>query len=419
MTSYAVIGAGILGLATADALHRADPSASITLLEKESGPAQHQTGRNSGVIHSGIYYKPGSAKAVMCRAGATSMAAFAADHGIPVVHTGKLIVATQARELPGLDRLYQRGLDNGIPVTRIGPAEARDYEPNVAAIGAIRVESTAITDYRAVCRTLAAGLTDAGADVRYGTRVLSLTSSSSHSVLETSGAPVSADVVINCAGLFADRLAAADRRADDARLGADDALMSDQAGGDEAGGGRRQEQIVPFRGEYFELRPDRATLVNGLIYPVPDPDFPFLGVHLTKMIDGSVHAGPNAVLALAREGYDWKTVKPRDIAEVLRFPGFWRLARKNLPAGTAEVLRSLSRKRFAAALSRLVPEITVDDLVPSKAGVRAQALQRNGSLVDDFLIRRVGRNVHVLNAPSPAATSSLEIGRHIAELAVR
>jgi L-2-hydroxyglutarate oxidase len=364
------------------------------VLEKEQGLAEHQTGRNSGVIHSGIYYAPGSAKAVMCRAGAESIAAFADKHGIPVVHTGKLIVATDPAELPRLDTLYERGLANGIDVLRLGPEQAREYEPFVNTIGALRVTATAITDYPAICQAMAGELVEAGATIALGTAVTGLRHDAATTVVETTAGTFTADVLVNCAGLHADRLALSD------------------------GIEHLDSRIVPFRGEYFELRPEARHLVKGLIYPVPDPDFPFLGVHLTKMVDGSVHAGPNAVLALAREGYGWTTVRPRDVADVLRFPGFWRLARKNYREGMSEVIRSLSRKRFAASLARLVPEVTEADLVPSKAGVRAQALRSDGGLVDDFLIRQRGGNVHVLNAPSPAATSSLEIGKHIAGMAV-
>jgi L-2-hydroxyglutarate oxidase len=398
MTSYVVIGGGIVGLATARAIGRQDPAAAVTVLEKETELATHQTGRNSGVIHSGIYYVPGSAKALMCRAGAASMTAFAETHGIEVIRTGKLIVATSEKELPGLEKLYQRGLANDVPVSRISPEQAREHEPFVSCIAALHVASTAITDYAAVCRALAEDVIAAGGTIRLGTLVTAINRHADSSVLSTSAGEITADLVINCAGLQSDRMAALDP----------DGVP-----------GKPDSQIVPFRGEYYELRPDRAHLVKGLIYPVPDPDFPFLGVHLTRMVDGSVHAGPNAVLALAREGYNWRTIRPADVASVVRFPGFWHLARQNFGPGMMEVSRSLSKKRFAASLARLVPDITADDLVPGKSGVRAQALKRDGGLVDDFLIARRGRNVHVLNAPSPAATSSLEIGDHIAGLAVR
>jgi L-2-hydroxyglutarate oxidase len=275
MTRYVVIGGGIIGLATARALLRADPRGQFTLLEKEPELAQHQTGRNSGVIHSGIYYPPGSAKAVMCRAGAASMMAYAEQHGIPVERTGKLIVATEESELPGLAKLHERALANGIEVDRLGPEQAREYEPFVAALAALRVHSTAITDYSAVCRALAAELTEAGAQLRLGTTVRRLvhTGSDVTTVLTDQG-EVTADVLVNCAGLQSDRMAAADQP---------------------GSGPAPDARIVPFRGEYYELRPQARHLVKGLIYPVPDPQFPFLGVHLTKMVDGNVHAGPNAV----------------------------------------------------------------------------------------------------------------------------
>jgi len=420
MTSYVVIGGGIVGLATARAICQTDPSANLILLEKEASLATHQTGRNSGVIHSGIYYTPGSAKAQMCRAGAASMVEFAESRNIPLVRTGKLIVATTEAELPRLDKLYQRGVANGVPVRRYGADQAREREPFVACLAALHVESTAITDYVAVCRAMAEDIEAAGGTIRLASEVSRIQSRTDGAIVHVGPQPGSAgveeifaDVVINCAGLHSDRIAASDSAppAAPAELGGSAAESG-------AGEAPLDSRIVPFRGEYYELRPERTHLVKGLIYPVPDPDFPFLGVHLTRMIDGSVHAGPNAVLALAREGYDWKTIRPRDVGAVLAFPGFWKLARHNFGAGMMEVSRSLSKKRFAASLARLVPEITADDLVPSKSGVRAQALKRDGGLVDDFLILSRGRNVHVLNAPSPAATSSLEIGKHICEIAI-
>jgi L-2-hydroxyglutarate oxidase len=399
VSRYVVIGGGIIGLASARAVLLAEPDADVTVLEKEPALALHQTGRNSGVIHSGIYYRPGSAKATMCRAGAASMGAYAEEHRIALQRTGKLIVATSGAELPGLEALHERAIANDIPVTRLGPEQAREYEPFISCVGALRVSTTAITDYPAVCVAMAEEIGRAGGRIRLNTTVRRVQHRDGETIVDTSSGPVLADVVINCAGLYADRIADTDTSGD----------------GDPGAG----ERIVPFRGEYYELRADRAHLVKGLIYPVPDPDFPFLGVHLTRMVDGSVHAGPNAVLALAREGYRWRTVNTRDILDVLRFPGFWNLARHNLRAGSQEVFRSLSKKRFAASLARLVPGISADDLVRSKAGVRAQALTRQGNLVDDFAIRRNGRTVHVLNAPSPAATSALEIGKHIAGLATQ
>lgn len=388
MARYVVIGGGIIGLATAHRLAVDRPGAEVTVLEKESRLAAHQTGHNSGVIHAGVYYRPGSLKARLCRAGNRSMVDFCEEHGIPVQVCGKLIVATEEAELPALRALHERALANGLPVRLISVAEAGEYEPHLRCRQALRVESTGIVDFTAVCQTLAALAEKAGAQIRLGARVTGIEVRGSEQVVRTSAGDVTADVVVNCAGLHADRIA---------RLA----------------GVTPPARIVPFRGEYYELRPDRRDLVRGLIYPVPDPQFPFLGVHLTRMIDGSVHAGPNAVLAAAREGYTWRRISPRDIADYATYPGFWRLARRHLGYGLTEVRRSLSRRRFAAALARLVPEVTPADLVNSPAGVRAQAIARDGSLVDDFLLVPGERQMHVLNAPSPAATSSLEIARHI------
>lgn len=390
MARYVVIGGGIVGLATAHRITTEYPDAQVTVLEKESTVAAHQTGHNSGVIHAGVYYKPGSLKAELCRAGSASMVRFCAEHDIPVEVCGKLIVATDDAELPRLHALHERAVANRLPVRLISGAQAREYEPHVRCVAALHVASTGIVDFTAVCTTLATLAEKAGAQLRLGTRVTSITSRGGEQVIGTSAGEVVADVLVNCAGLHADRIA---------RLA----------------GVKPPARIIPFRGEYFELRPDRRDLVRGLIYPVPDPRFPFLGVHLTRMIDGSVHAGPNAVLALAREGYSWRRVNPRDVADLAGYPGLWRLARRNFGYGLTEVRRSLSRRRFAHSLARLVPELTAADLVPSAAGVRAQAIAPDGALVDDFLIVHRNRQVHVLNAPSPAATSSLEIARHIVD----
>jgi L-2-hydroxyglutarate oxidase len=384
MAGYVVIGAGIVGWATAHRLTIEYPDATVTVIDKEPRVAAHQTGHNSGVIHAGVYYRPGSLKATLCRAGSASMVAFAAEHGIPVEICGKLIVATDAGELPRLHALFARATANGLPVQMLSADEAVEFEPHVAAVAAMRVASTGIISYTAVCETLARLITANGGRIMLGTTVTGV----SGNVVETDQGDLPADFVVNCAGLQSDRIA---------RLA----------------GIRPAARIVPFRGEYYELREDRRHLVKGLIYPVPDPQFPFLGVHLTRMIDGSVHAGPNAVLATAREGYSWGRISARDLAEVAAFPGMWRLARKHLRYGLTEVRRSLSRPMFARSLARLVPEITEADLVPSAAGVRAQAILPSGELVDDFLIESRGGQVHVLNAPSPAATSSLEIAKHI------
>ncbi len=388
---YLVIGGGIVGLAVAERFSREQPAASVTVVEKGADWALHQTGRNSGVIHSGLYYVPGSKKALMCRAGAASMVAFAQEEGIPYEVCGKLVVATDEAELAGLQRLADRGLENGLQVTRLTPQEAREHEPHVRSIAALHVPSTGIIDYAEVCRALVRRLERHGADLRLNSEVLSATQRGQSTIVHTTTGDIEADLVVACAGLHADVVAR--------RLG-------HQPGA----------QIVPFRGEYYELAPEAAHLVRGLIYPVPDPNFPFLGVHLTRGTNGHVHAGPNAVLALAREGYDWKTFSAPELAETLRFPGFWKLARKNYRAGSVEMLRSFSRRRFGDSLRRLVPAVRDEDLVPAAAGVRAQAMRPDGALVDDFLIEREGNIVHVLNAPSPAATSSLEIAAHIVSL---
>ena len=386
-----VVGGGILGLAVADRVVRDWSGATVTVVEKESSWATHQTGRNSGVIHSGLYYAPGSKKALMCRAGSASMVAFAREEGIDHEVCGKLVVATAPEELPGLARLCERGRANGLVVNELSPEQAREHEPHVSCIAALHVPATGIIDYGAVCAALVRRLESAGATLLLGTEVLSATVRPDATTVHTTGGDLPADLVVSCAGLHGDLVAR--------RLGH-----------------QPSARIVPFRGEYYELTPEASHLVRGLVYPVPDPDFPFLGVHLTRGTNGHVHAGPNAVLAFAREGYTWGTVRPRELADTLRFPGFWRLARRNWREGAREMRRSASRHQFGESLRRLVPDIRDDQLVPAPAGVRAQAMKPDGSLVDDFLIERSGRVVHVLNAPSPAATSSLEIARHIVEL---
>jgi L-2-hydroxyglutarate oxidase len=385
---YVVIGGGILGLATAHRITLNHPDAIVTVVEKERRWGAHQTGHNSGVIHAGVYYKPGSLKARLCKAGSASMVEFCTENGIPVEVCGKLIVATEPDEVPRLRALHERASANGLPVRLISPEEALEYEPAVSCVAAMHVASTGIVDFGAVCNALAEQLAKAGATLRQGERVRRLRPDGSTVVVSTTASELRADVLVNCAGLHADRIA---------RLAGIDPPA----------------RIIPFRGEYYELRPERRDLVRGLIYPVPDPQFPFLGVHLTKMIDGSVHAGPNAVLALAREGYRWRKIRLRDVLDEATYPGLWRLARRHYRYGLGEVRRSLSKRRFAASLARLVPSLTSADLVRAGSGVRAQAVAPSGDLVDDFLIVTAGRQVHVLNAPSPAATSSLEIAKYI------
>ncbi|UGY92814.1 L-2-hydroxyglutarate oxidase [Streptomyces gobiensis] len=387
-----VIGGGIVGLSTAYALTRARPGIQVTVLEKEPAPARHQTGRNSGVIHSGIYYRPGSLKARFATQGAAEMVKFCAEHGIPHEVTGKLIVATDRAELPRLHALAQRGRENGIPVRELGPAQIAGHEPRIQGLAAIHVATTGICDFTAVTRELARLASDAGADVRYGCRVEAIDRREGMGVAvrTTSGAVFRSRTLVNCAGLHCDKIA--------------------QLAGDDP-----PARIVPFRGEYFSLAPPRTDLVQGLVYPVPDPAFPFLGVHLTRGVDGGVHVGPNAVPALAREGYDWRTVRVGDLTRSLAWPGSWRIARRHWRYGGGELRRSLSKAAFTTAVRRLLPEVEPDDLIPAPAGVRAQAVLRDGTLVDDFLITEAPHTVHVLNAPSPAATASLPIGREIAD----
>ncbi len=386
----AVVGGGIIGLAVARELTQRRPGLGITLVEKESTLASHQTGRNSGVIHSGIYYPPGSLKARLCAAGSRSMVAFAQEHGIAHEVCGKLIVATEDGERAGLDRLFQRGLENGLAVTKITAAEARETEPHLACVEAVRVPSTGIVDYRGVCRALAEEATSAGAEVVTGVEVTGIRRTTGGRIVETTHGDLKARFVVTCGGLQSDRLA---------RLsGADPGA-----------------RIVPFRGEYYELAPDRSDLVKTLIYPVPDPDFPFLGVHLTKMVGGHVHAGPNAVLALAREGYTKRDLNLADLRDAVGYPGLRRLARQHWRAGLQEIHRSFSKRAFARSVQRLVPDITEDALVPAPAGIRAQALRADGSLVDDFLLVEEADALHVCNAPSPAATAALEIAHTICD----
>jgi (S)-2-hydroxyglutarate dehydrogenase len=383
-----VAGAGIVGLATAHELTRRGHA--VTVLEKEFGLAQHQTGHNSGVIHSGLYYRPGSLKATLGTAGASSMRRFAEENGVFVDICGKLVAATEQSQLPALTELYRRGQANGVPCTMIDADKAKEYEPHVAAVSAVRVETTGIVDFRGVCNVLRRLIEQAGGEVCFGQEIVGIASRPDAVTITTKIGEFSADQFVNCAGLHSDRLA---------RLA----------------GLRPDLRIIPFRGEYYELTPESSYLVKGLIYPVPDPSFPFLGVHLTRMINGSIHAGPNAIFALAREGYTKLKINPRDVADSLRWPGLWRLGKRYWRTGLDETARSLSKKRFLGSLRELVPDLPDDCLVPTHAGVRAQALRRDGLLVDDFYFERALRQVHVLNAPSPAATASLEIAKRIAE----
>jgi (S)-2-hydroxyglutarate dehydrogenase len=388
MYDFAIIGGGIVGLSTAMALGKRYPDAQIIVLEKEGDWAAHQTGHNSGVIHSGIYYKPGSFKAKFCRDGANSMVEFCQEHHIDHDVCGKVIVAVDESEVQRLENIYQRGVDNGIQVQRITAEEVKEVEPHVRCVAGVRVHATGIANYKQVCLKYADLIQQQGGELRLNTKVLRIVHSASNQVIETNNGIFETRFVINCAGLHSDRVA---------KLNNVDP----------------QAKIIPFRGEYYELIPEKRHLVKTLIYPVPNPDFPFLGVHFTRMIDGSVHAGPNAVLSLKREGYKKTDFDLRDFAEVMTYPGFWKLAAKHADEGIQEIIRSFSKAAFVRSLQQLIPEVQASDLVPCHAGVRAQALMNDGKLVDDFLIISGQNCVNVCNAPSPAATSSLEIGKAI------
>jgi L-2-hydroxyglutarate oxidase len=385
-----IVGGGIVGLATALALGERFPQARLVVCEKEASWAAHQTGHNSGVIHAGVYYKPGSLKAQLAVAGNRSMVAFCREHGIAHAVCGKLIVATEPAERPRLEALFQRAVANGLPVRLIGPAEIREREPHVRAVAAIHSPTTGIVNYRQVAETFARLVAARGGDLRLNTRVERIEEQATGVTVTTNQGRIQARRLINCAGLHSDRVA--------------------QRAGVATG-----MRIVPFRGEYYELVPEQRHLVHGLIYPVPNPNFPFLGVHLTRMIDGTVHAGPNAVLAFKREGYRKTDVDLPDLAEVLTYPAFWKLAATYAGEGVREMARSVSKTLFVRSLQRLVPAIRAADVVPTHAGVRAQALMANGALQDDFLIIAGKRSLHVCNAPSPAATASIAIGKAIAE----
>jgi L-2-hydroxyglutarate oxidase len=387
-----VVGGGIVGLATARAILRSRPGSSVVVVEKETAVGTHQSGRNSGVIHAGVYYQPGSAKARLCTAGRVSMVAYCRDHGIDHEVCGKVVVAVDDDDQYRLADLERRCVANGVRTELIGPERLRELEPHVAGISALHVLDTGIVDFGSVCRALAAEIEEAGASIRLGCDVVSGSESSSGVVIETSDGTIGARRVVTCAGLHADEVARA-------------------ISGPEA---VRNVRVVAFRGEYHELVPSRAHLVRGLVYPVPDPQFPFLGVHLTRGIDGHVHVGPNAVFAFAREGYQWRRVDMRHLRKTVAFSGFRRFAFRHWRFGVDEMTRSLSVRRFAKAARRLVPEVARADLTRASSGVRAQAIGGDGELIDDFAIHRAGRAVHVLNAPSPAATASLEIGAEIA-----
>jgi L-2-hydroxyglutarate oxidase len=390
-----IIGGGIVGLAVALEITRRFPRLRLLLLEKEDGVGRHQSSHNSGVIHSGTYYKPGSLKAKLCVEGARAMVQFCREHGIPQQVCGKVIVATEEEELSRLEELRRRGEANGLTGLRlIGTSELREIEPHASGLRALVVPSTGITDYAAVCTKYAELILSQGGTILTSTAVTGLRVVSDEVVVETSGPAFSTTHLINCAGLFSDRIS-------------------------RMAGEKPDIIIAPFRGEYYDLTPARCSLVRTLIYPVPDPRFPFLGVHFTRRVKGGVDAGPNAVLAFRREGYRRTDFDVRDLVSSLLFPGFWRMAAKHWRSGLDEFHRSFSKPLFVRALQRLVPEVRDEDLVPGGSGVRAQALKRDGTLVHDFQFVPSGRMLHVLNVPSPAATASLVIGRTIGNMAAQ
>ena len=388
MYDFVIIGGGIVGLSTGMILGQRFPKASIVILEKEGQVAAHQTGHNSGVIHSGIYYKPGSFKAKFTRAGSQSMVEFCQKYQLPYELCGKVIVATKPRELLLLDNLYKRGLENGLKVQKISPEEVKEKEPYVSCLGGIYVPTSGITDYKKVCQKYAELIQEKGGEIRLHTKVIKIQDRKQSKVLETTQGEIEAQFIINCAGLYSDRLAELD-------------------------GVNPQAKIVPFRGEYYQLKPEKRYLVKTLIYPVPNPEFPFLGVHFTKMIDGSIHAGPNAVLSFKREGYKKTDFDLKEFTEVMTYPGFWKLATRHADEGIKEIIRSFSKAAFVHSLQQLIPDVTAEDIIHCEAGVRAQALKGDGKLVEDFLIIQNKQALHVCNAPSPAATASLEIGKYI------
>lgn len=389
MYDYAIIGGGIVGLSTGYALARRDPGCSILVIEKEFTWAAHQTGHNSGVIHSGIYYKPGSYKARFARAGNESIVSFCQKHNIEHDICGKVIVAANNTERPLLNKLYQRGLDNRLRVQKLSKEELNEKEPYAAGVEAIHVPTAGIVNFKQAAETLASLIEESGGDLRLNTEVQKITEKTENTLIETDRGTFEAKILINCAGLHSDRIA-------------------------KMAGYYTDMKIIPFRGEYFKLKKEKRHLVNNLVYPVPNPDFPFLGVHFTRMINGEVEAGPNAVLGFKREGYRKTDFHAKDFMEVMKYSGFWKLAKKYTKEGTNEMIRSLSKKKFVQSMQKLIPDITGEDVEPGPAGVRAQALKADGSLVDDFHIIQGKRSLHVCNAPSPAATASIPIGEEIA-----
>jgi len=390
-----IVGAGLIGLATARELLGRHPSLRVTVLDKEDRVAAHQSSHNSGVIHQGVYYAPGSLKARLCTDGARRIETFCAEHAIPIVRTGKLIIARDEGELPALAELARRAEANGVRDLRhVAAREIAEFEPHAVGAAALHSPHSSVVDFSAVASAVAAEVVDAGGEIALGREVRRLTHRSGATVVETSAGEIEARHVIGCAGLQSDRLAA----------------MSDP-------NEMHRLRIIPFRGDYYELRPERRDLCRGLIYPVPDPRYPFLGVHFTRRHDGAVWAGPNAVLALAREGYERTSLEARGLAELIAFPGFWRMAGAHWRMGLGEMWRDLAKRSFVRSLRDYVPDVRASDLVGGPSGVRAQAIARDGTLVDDLVVSVMPGAIHVRNAPSPAATSSLSIGALIADRA--
>lgn len=387
---FCIIGGGILGLATARELGQLRPGASIILLEKEQALALHQTGHNSGVIHAGVYYKPGSLKATLCKAGALATKEFCAARNIDFDTRGKLIVATDAVELQRLEKLQTNALSNGIRVKRLDQAELNRREPNISGVGALFIAETGIVDYRQICEAMGDDIRAAGGEIIFGATVTAIRETGNDVTVRAGGNSYVARQLVACAGLQSDRLA---------RLA----------------GLEIEHQIVPFRGEYYDIRSERRSLVHHLIYPVPDPELPFLGIHLTPMIDGGLTVGPNAVVGMAREGYAKFSFDREDMLEMARFAGFWRVAQQNWRSGLAEFSNSLFKANYLKACQKYCPGLVLDDLQERPAGIRAQAVLRDGSLVQDFLFTQSPRSLHVGNAPSPAATSAIPIARMIAQ----
>lgn len=386
-----IVGGGIVGLATAYRLLEAKPGLKLLLLEKEPKLAAHQTGNNSGVLHSGLYYKPGSVKAQCAVQGLQQMLAFCRTHGIAHEQCGKIVVATCEEELPRLENLWQRGSANGVlGLRKLNPKQIKEIEPHAAGLAAIHVPQEGIVDYLAVCNKMGELIRKLGGEIRLNTRLQKAVPNTAGWTLNTSGGDFQTKFVITCGGLHADRLV-------------------------RAAGQKPLAKIVPFRGEYYQIKKERQFLVRHLIYPVPDPKFPFLGVHFTRLINGGIEAGPNAVLAFAREGYTWKHINPFDLAESLFFPGLWRFLAKYPSMCGYEIRRSFSKAEFTRSLQKLVPEIRESDIEPGGAGIRAQAMLPEGNLIDDFHFEEAAGALHVINAPSPAATASLAIGQKISE----